>query len=412
MSQDRVETADRQAPASPPRRPIRVWAGRLAGITFGLLLGWLLAEVLLRLMFFSLPPRLQLVLAEVHKTPFTDSRLLPDPIWEPDREYLIQTRPVQNQVQYGSAEVRFTVTTNTLWGSHLAFRTRQDLVDSHVDGVAVGDSFTFCFTDEADCWVWQLGQMTKRNLINLGITSTGAVSHQRVLINFGLPLQPALVLWQWFGNDANEDYGLAQLNGETTITSPVPPPPIPKRSWWDDNSALYTLLKLYLGPADDYDATLQFHAPYYAKKGDVRLSFGEPYLLNAFDMSQPHNQYGWTRSQAAMLDARDRVEDYGGTILFILMPTKEQVYRDMAAPLLGPDKMAMIDGPYAWMQDFCTRENLTCLDLLPVFQEYAQAGEQVYFTTDMHINPRGNTILAETLAAWLDAHPDVFAAQP
>ncbi len=308
-------------------------------------------------MFFSLPPRLQLVLAEVHKTPFTDSRLLPDPIWESDRDYLIQTHAVQNQVQYGSAEVRFTVTTNTLWGSHLAFRTRQDLVDSHVDGVAVGDSFTFCFTNLSDCWVQQLGQMTKRNLINLGITSTGATSHDRVLINFGLPLQPALVLWQWFGNDANEDYGLAQLNGETDITSPVPPPPIPNRSWWDDNSALYTLLKLYLGPADEYDATLQFHAPYYAQKGDVKLSFGEPYLLNAFDMSQPHNQYGWTRSQEAMLDARDRVEAYGGTILFILMPTKEQVYRDMAAPLLGPEKMAMLDGPYTLMQDFCAQEH-------------------------------------------------------
>ncbi len=95
--------------------------------------------------------------------------------------------------------MHFTVTTETLWGSRAAFRTRQELVDRHVDAVAVGDSFTFCFTDENDCWVQRLGQLTDRNIINLGITSTGSVSHQRVLASFGMPLKPPLVIWQWFG---------------------------------------------------------------------------------------------------------------------------------------------------------------------------------------------------------------------
>ncbi|MBI5959193.1 MAG: hypothetical protein HY866_10690, partial [Chloroflexi bacterium] len=166
-----------QAPAKPG--PIKVWAGRLTGIMFGLLMGWLLAELMLRLLFFSLPPRMQLVLKHVHKTPFTSSKLLPDPIWQSDVDYLTISRPAQNLEQFGSAEVRFTVTTETLWDSRPAFRTRQELVDRYVDAVAVGDSFTFCFTDEADCWVHKLGQLTNRNIINLGITSTGSVSHQR-----------------------------------------------------------------------------------------------------------------------------------------------------------------------------------------------------------------------------------------
>jgi hypothetical protein len=120
---------------------------------------------------------------------------------------------VQNHEQFGSAEVRFTVNTETLWGSRPAFRTQQAFVDRYVDGVAVGDSFTFCFVDEDACWVQQFGVLANRNIINLGITSTGSVSHLRVLENFGMPLQPRLVIWQWFGNDANEDYGLAKLRG-------------------------------------------------------------------------------------------------------------------------------------------------------------------------------------------------------
>ena len=65
-------------------------------------------------------------------------------------------------------------------------------------------------------------------------------------------------------------------------------------------------------------------------------------------------------------------------------------------PLLGADKLALLDQPYAMMQAFCEAENLTCLDLMPIFTPYAEAGEQLYYTTDMHLNARGNALLAET----------------
>ncbi len=321
-------TAQSPAETAPARRPARLWAGRFAGVLFSLLLTWIMLEVLLRVLFFSLPPRLQLVLEQVQMTPFSERRLMPDPIWRPDRDYLTIARPVTNFEQYGSADVRFNVTTEALWGSRVAFRTRQELVDRHVDGVAVGDSFTFCFTEEKDCWVNLLGQQMNRNIINLGIVSTGSVSHQRVLQDFGMPLKPPLVIWQWWGNDANEDYGLASLRGETTIQSANPPPPAPTLTWWDKNSAVYVLLKLFLGPEEDFDASLQFLDRERASKGDIKLAFGRPYLWGAFDVSEPTNQYGWERSREAFYNSNEMVKSYGGTLLFVLIPTKEQVYRD------------------------------------------------------------------------------------
>lgn len=390
-------------------QPLRLWAGRLGGIVFGVLFAWLLAEVLLRLLFFSLPPRLQLVLDEVHKTPFTDAKLLPDPIWQSDSEYLTITRPVTDQEQFGSAEVRFSVTTESLWGSRAAFRTQQALVDQHVDAVAVGDSFTFCFTEIEDCWVQQLVTLTDRNIINLGITSTGSVSHQRILGDFGMPLEPDLVLWQWYGNDANEDFGLAELRGETTVTSTNPPLKTPESNWLDQNSAFYTLVKFLLGSEDDYEASLQFHDPEYAEEGDVSLAFGRSYLWDAFDMSQPHNQYGWERTQAALRDSQSMVESYGGTLVIVLMPTKEQVYRAMSEPLIGSEHLALLEQSYTMMLDFCAAEDLICIDPLPEFTAHAEAGEQIYYTTDIHLNPKGNEVLAQLLADWLDEHPEIFA---
>lgn len=387
-------------------KPRLRWIGRLAGVIFGILFAWLLVEVLLRLFFFSLPPRLQLVLSHVHTTPFSDSRLMPDPIWQSDIDFLTIARPVQNYEQYGSADVHFTVSTESLWGMRGAFRTRRELVDRYVDGIALGDSFTFCFTDEADCWVQRLGQLTDRNLINLGVVSTGSVSHQRVMEGFGMPLKPPLVLWQWYGNDANEDYGLATLRGETTVKSTNPAPPVPEYNWWGNNSAVYMLLKLLLGDDDQFEASLQFLDRVRATEGDITLAFGRPYLWGAFDMSQPTNQYGWERSQQAIRDTCSMVQEYGGSLVIILMPTKEQVYREMSEPLLGAEKLALLDENYALMLDFCAAEDLACIDLLPVLRTYAD--EQLYFTTDLHLNPRGNEVLAETLATWLDEHPEVF----
>lgn len=397
-------------PVAPIHRPARFWAERLAGILFSLFLTWMILEMLLRVLFFYLPPRLQLVLERVHITPFSEQWLMPDPIWHSDIDYLTIARPVTNFEQYGSADVHFNVTTETLWGSRVAFRTRQELVDRHVDAVAVGDSFTFCFTEEKDCWVTLLGQQTNRNIINLGIVSTGSVSHQRVLQDFGMPLKPPLVIWQWWGNDSNEDYGLASLRGETTIQSTNPPPAAPVPTWWDQNSAVYVLLKLFLGSDKDFDASLQFLDREHASNGDVKLAFGRPYLWDAFDMSEPTNQYGWERSRTAFYNSNEMVKRYGGMLLFVLIPTKEQVYREIAEPLIGEEKMALLDQNYQMMLDLCQEQQMTCLDLLPVLQAHAQQGEQLYHTNDIHLNARGNLVLADALSLWLDAHPEIFAS--
>ena len=396
------------APSPSPKSKLRTWGARLAGITFGVLLAWMIVEIALRVFFFSLPPRLQLVLQHVHKHPFTDETLLPPPVWQPDTRYLTISRPVQNYEQIINSEVRFTVNTESLWGARAAFRTRQELVDRHVDGVALGDSFTFCFTEEADCWVQQLAALTGRNIINLGITSTGGVSHLRVFEDFGMPLQPPLVLWQWYGNDANEDYGLAKLNGETDVPSTTDLAPPPPPSWLEENSALYATLRLMFGPQDPLAPTLQFHDPVCVEKGDVRLCFGRPYLWRVFDMSQPNNLDGWQRGQQALLRAREMVNSYGGTLVIVLIPTKEQVYREMSEPELGAEKLALLDEGYQMMLDFCAEEQFTCIDPLAEFRRHAQNNEQLYYAIDAHLNARGNAVLAQLLADWVDAHADIF----
>jgi hypothetical protein len=138
-----------------------------------------------------------------------------------------------------------------------------------------------------------------------------------------------------------------------------------------------------------------------AQKGDLTLRFGRPYLWGAFDVDRPQNRDGWQRTQDALRAAQTMVTEYGGTLVVLLMPTKEQVYRELSEPLLGADKLALLDGPYQQMLDFCASEDLTCLDLLPVLRDAAANSPALYYTTDIHLNPRGNAVLAEFLAAWI-----------
>jgi hypothetical protein len=352
-----------------------------------------------------LPVRYQQALRDMKMTPFSDETILPPPIWQTDSDYLNISRPVENYTHYGSADVRFTVTTQTLWGGKSAFRTTQDQVDRYVDGVAIGDSFTFCFTEPEDCWVQKLAALTNRNVINMGIVGTGSTSHQRILRDYGMPLTPPLVIWQWYGNDPNEDFGLARLRGETDVQSPIQTPEVTwEMNWFRQNSALYVLLDMYLSPREKYDAFMWTVPQECASEGEINLCFGQPYLWDAMDSSLIHNDYGWQRSREALMESQQMVNTYDGTLLVILIPTREQVYREMAEPLIGTEKLAILDQNHQRMLDLCAELDLQCLDFLPVFRAHAEQGEQLYYRLDLHINPHGNEIVAEAIRDWLVEH--------
>ena len=382
---------------------LRNWLGRFAGILFGLMMTWLMLEILLRLFFGALPVTYQQIIRNVHVTPFTETTILPAPVWQPDSTYLHINRPVKNYAGYGSAEVRYLVNTETLWNSRVAFRTTQAQVDRHVDAVAIGDSFTFCFTDEEDCWVTRLGEKTGRNIVNMGIVGTGTVSHERILRDFGLPLKPELVIWQWFGNDPNEDFGLAQLNGETAI---LPPDDVPAArrnlTWLHRNSAAVMLLDTLLRHPEDQRAFTWTVPQQCTQPGSpIDICFGQPYLWGAFDPNLPGNAYGWERTRSAFSNAQDMASGYGGRLVVVLIPPAELVYRELAEPLVGADHYELLAQNHERITALCQAEALTCLDLLPEFRAYAPKGEQLYYRSDMHLNPYGNEVMAEVLAHYL-----------
>src|SRR5258707_8831933 len=163
---------------------VRALIARGAIMVFGVFLALLIAEAGVRLLYGALPMGLQIALRNVRVTPFTDQQLAPPPLWQDDQDYQMIVRPgAVNSLQAGSPTVTFHVSSYGWWGGRVGFRSPQPQ-DGTVPAVALGDSFTFCFTELPDCWVNLLEQQTGLKIANLGQPVTGSIGHARLYFDF------------------------------------------------------------------------------------------------------------------------------------------------------------------------------------------------------------------------------------
>ncbi|MAU08209.1 MAG: hypothetical protein CL607_00185 [Anaerolineaceae bacterium] len=368
-----------------------------------------LLEIGLRLMAPNLPGQIGVAARYVSTgQPYSQAW---EPAWQRSSEHFYALRPgIDEEVQYGSPTVSFTVSTIELWeGGGIGFRT--DPIDFAPDGVVVGDSFGFCFTERVDCWVDVLANQTGRKLVNLSQPVTGTVSHGRILADFGAPLEPPLVLWQFFGNDFNDDYGLAvsrdeiepvaaddSASGDNDDTS--------LGGWLRHNSAAYAVIEtlftgLYLGTPESEALYVKPLTATYGPNSEHVLQFGGEYEQGALDMSLEQNQIGLELSRTAFEDAQALVAGWDGEIAVIIMPTREEVYASITEPVMGQEAIDKLASARMAMLDLCDELSLRCYDPTQAFIELAQAGEALYHSDDMHLNAHGNAILVELLQAWL-----------
>lgn len=364
-----------------------------------------LLEIGLRLATPLLPQRLKETATYLTTgTPFEQPW---SPAWQPSREFYYALQPgIDNAVQYGSPSVQFRLSTAELWdGGVVGFRNRP--VNYRVDAVVVGDSFGFCFTERADCWVNQLEAQTGMGVVNLSQPVTGSTSHLRILETFGAPLQPPLVIWQFFGNDFNEDYGHAVL---LETIDPLPDD-IPAgdddgnslHDWLTRHSVAYAVLEVaFTGRWSGLpQENLPYDRPHQVTFGDYTMQIGGLYERYALDMARERNQVGYDMSRQAFIQAQELVQSWGGQLVIVMIPTREEVYAPLAEPVLGEAWLEALRSSREAMQTLCDDLNMTCYDAFEIFQQYATNDEALYYSDDMHLNPYGNDILTMALVDWL-----------
>ncbi len=333
------------------------------------------------------------------------------PAWRENRDHYYTLRPnISDALQYGSPSVSFRLTTHKLWDDGLApdegigFRTAP--VDFGVDAVVVGDSFGFCFTEQADCWVDLWAARENLGTVNLSTPVTGSQSHARMIEDFATPLEPPLVVWQFFGNDFYDDYVLDAWQG--VIEPALEEAPEDRGgSWIARNTVVGGLLELVTTgtwsgfPEGDKAYQPQYRAPY---PGGV-LEFGKPYELTALDIRSLENGYGMIKSKEALETAKALVESWGGRLVVVMIPTREEVYSEITEPVMGLKNLVTLAGPRAVMESYCGDLNIACLD--PTL-DLAVVGKTtaLYYADDMHLNAAGNAALVDILIPWLQTLKD------
>jgi hypothetical protein len=329
--------------------------------------------------------------------------------WQQNIDHYWVLRPdVDNALQYGSPSVSFHMSTIELWeNGGIGFRT--DPVNFYVDAVVVGDSFGMCFTEREDCWVDIFAARTGLGLVNLSQPVTGTSSHLRILRDFGTPLfrdatKPPLVIWQFFGNDFNDDYGLAVFRDEIApLEEEEAAEEESIQDWLRSHSTLLAVGETILTGrfTGVPDAEALYVKPYRASYGEHVLQFGGAYELQALNMSLEMNQLGLGYSRESFQGAQDLVNSWGGNLLIVLIPTREEVYRSITEPIMGAENLAKLQSARETMLQVCQDLDLRCYDAYPVFAERAANDEALYYEDDMHLNAYGNLVLAEALQAWL-----------
>lgn len=385
---------------------MRVWIQRSIAILLGLIIGLILMELLIRAAFSNMPYSVQSILREVHRHPFTDEPLLPEPIWHSAEAYQLIARPnVDDELHYPDPRVGFHISTKN-WldpGSQVGFRVPDVGWEPQwpVDGVVVGDSFTFCYTEYEDCWVHRLETERGLSMVNLGLVATGSLSRRNVLNTFGLPYEPRFIIWQWYGNDFNDDYGMIE---EPTVETPLSAAANPLQNWLDQNSVVYhltaTILAQYTTEKKLKPYT-RFENQYYTFEDGVELGFGQSYILEAFDLTLEKNQKGQAETETVLLSVNERLAVEQIPWIILLIPSKEEVYAKWTEPQLGAQQLAKLAQGRQEMLSFCVGHGLACLDPTAVLQEAAEQGELVYYQEDTHLAPRGNEILSTVIWEFL-----------
>jgi hypothetical protein len=226
-----------------------------------------------------------------------------------------------------------------------------------------------------------------------------------VVETFGLPYQPRMVIWQWYGNDFNEDYGLTHPEEAPALSFRTPKRHLPPLILWlKQVSMVAAILDRTASDQETARANPEYVAPYRVTDGALQFSYGLPMTIRAFNLDDPATQAGVGLTTQSLLDTRDLLAERHVPLVIILIPSKEEVYRPWTEPTLGRDTLDKWSAGRTKMIDLCRRENLLCLDVTDALSQHALRQERVYWASDLHLNAAGNQIVVDTLWQFLIDH--------
>lgn len=322
---------------------------------------------------------------------------------------------------------------------------RNPVARAHIEIAALGDSFTDALTMPIEAsWPAQLERILDVPVQNYGTAGFGPQQELLVLEDYAVRHRPRVVVLAFFaGNDLRDAEVFEQFQARGGAVDP------PRVGWpikdvvtradtWYVVNAVQAAASVVRPPAAanamaaiDRRSAASNSAPGFDRgmfavpvNGSIlRWAFLPPYLnLLSFTPEQLAERRGWALTRQSLIAMRRASRDVDAEFVLLFLPFKGQVYlpllertfsrNDLAnafqfslgRTVTADDVDAMARNRLAQnmlLRRFCREAGIPFLDVTDALRQRVEAGENMYFPDDSHLNEAGSAVVAEQLAAFL-----------
>jgi len=376
-----------------------IWRTRILLMSGSVIFTLLLIEIFVRAFFDVLPVEIQREIQAVQRAPWDETRLIPVMPFTLDKNIQAYIAPNYTDYPIRWGDASFTFTTRGVEWHRAGLRSPEPIWT--IDALIIGDSFSFCWVEEADCWGWKLQTDYGWHIINAGQPGTGTGAQLAMMREIATPYEPKLIIWQMYSNDSQDDYDLARMN-EAVGELKTPPPAIPPRPLvgLEKYSVIALMLDNILNPPP---------APSVIDNQKVRID-GRNLLIPSGDYPPADNRlyesvaYGWEQNITHYQQGHDYAQSIGAEVLIVLIPTKEEAYRAKLTDVYDEEYWSQVGDSRVRLLELCESEGWHCVDMLPIFEQAIADGQTVYWGYDFHLDASGNALVAQAVDAYIREH--------
>ncbi|HYN06949.1 MAG TPA: hypothetical protein VES67_06140 [Vicinamibacterales bacterium] len=443
----------RREPRSPTATPTRSSRGSRAWLaTLTVLVSVAIATVIVEVALRAVGSRLSSGISAARRDL---GELTEDPRWQQSPRYgprLNSNVDAMNYWRYGDIVRMGFIPPGVSEGlvHRYALRTDAEGFRNHatrddIEVAALGDSFTDALTMPIEAaWTTQLEQLIGLPVQNYGTAGFGPQQELLVLEDYAARHHPRVVVLAFFaGNDIRDAEAFERFEqaGGTVDRSKLGWPikdVVSRADTWYLMSAIQAAAAV-LQPAPPKDDTApvgsrlpvptaspSFDRGMFTVAGNgpaLRWAFMPPYLnLLTFSERDLAARRGWALARQSLIAMQRVSRGVGAEFVLMFLPFKGQVYLPLLEQTFSRDGLARAFqfylgdtlGPLdiermsrnrlaqnTLMRRFCKEAGIPFLDVTEALQMRVEAGENMYFPDDSHLNEAGAAVVAASLAAFL-----------
>ena len=300
-------------------------------------------------------------------------------------------------------------------GGHDAWGFRNRSVPERVQLLAIGDSQTYGVSATADqSWPAWLARMADRSVYNLALGGYGPPDYQYLFERFAAELEPeAAIIGFYFGNDLTRLYPKSEVQRPLEARIPQPTGVAGLRSWLARHSMLYQVAKHSLpgvtGWVRSREASNGPQERFALRTQAGSTVFAPERRFAVLDQELPRNRTALEESLAILASIEAACEALGVECLYLLIPTKESVYWELARGSLEARGRELVGAVVReeervrrTMVDFFQERGLRYVDPLPAMRR-AVSSEALYPAgDDGHPNAAGYRVIAAAVEQRLE----------